>query len=160
MLLLQVSFTSTLRGTFGTTPPQPAHSTTRSTSRPAATTEPRSTKETATSNTHSHSVKGAWAPRGGNKLSETHGLKPSQLSPAAISQKFISGDNFWLEWPTKARSTQLSYILKVLFRDTPFLHFRFQVAGSLVAMWQVGRWHLAKKRELSKCGSGALTSPL
>ena len=30
----------------------------------------------------------------------------------AISQKFISGFNFWLQCPTKVRSTQLSYILK------------------------------------------------
>ena len=37
----------------------------------------------------------------------------------AISQKIISGYNFWLERPTKTRSTHLSYILKALSKDTP-----------------------------------------
>ena len=96
MLLLQVSFTSTLRGTFGTTPPQPAHSTTRSTSRPAATTEPRSTKETATSNTHSRSVKGAWAPRGGNKLLPSQKAKQKQFANRAV-KKSESGIGWWRE---------------------------------------------------------------
>ena len=36
-----------------------------------------------------------------------------------ISQKTIFGHNFWLECPTKVISTQLSYILNALFRDTP-----------------------------------------
>ena len=54
----------------------------------------------------------------------------------AISQKMISGYNFWLECPTKVRSTQLSYIFKALFRDTPLAH-SFCNSGS---RWQVARW--------------------
>ena len=100
MLLLQVSFTSTLRGTFGTTPPQPAHSTARSTSRPAATTEPKSTKETATSNTHSRSVKGAWAPRGGNKLLPSNKAKQKQFANWAVkkSESDVEGRREWRWW--------------------------------------------------------------
>ena len=62
-------------------------------------------------------------------------------------QNTIFGHNFWLECPTKVISTQLSYILNALFRDTP-LAYSFstsggQVAGGHVATWprgQVARW--------------------
>ena len=45
----------------------------------------------------------------------------------------------------KVISTQLCYILKALFRDTP-LAYSFctsggQVAGGQVARWPGGRWH-------------------
>ena len=60
-----------------------------------------------------------------------------------ISQKIISGYNFWLECPTKVRSTQLSHIFKALIRATPLAHrfcisgSRWQVAGGQVVRWQV-----------------------
>ena len=40
-----------------------------------------------------------------------------------ISQKTIFGHNFWLECPRKVISTQLSYILNALFRDTLLAYF-------------------------------------
>ena len=49
----------------------------------------------------------------------------------AISQKLISGYNFWLECPTKVRSTQLSYIFKALFRDTPLAYNFFRTTCHL-----------------------------
>ena len=49
----------------------------------------------------------------------------------AISQKMISGYNFWLECPTKVRSTQLSYIFKALFRDTPLAYNFFRTTCHL-----------------------------
>ena len=44
-------------------------------------------------------------------------------------QNTIFGHNFWLECPTKVISTQLSYILKALFRDTP-LAYSFCTSGA------------------------------
>ena len=41
------------------------------------------------------------------------------LSRSFIISKMISDHNFGLECPTKVMSMQLSYILKVLFMDTP-----------------------------------------
>ena len=77
-------------------------------------------------------------------------------------QNTIFGHNFWLECPTKVISTQLSYILNALFRDTPhaysFCTSGGQVAGGHVATWQVARWQLAGK-EHSKCSSAALKLP-
>ena len=55
----------------------------------------------------------------------------------AISQKTIFGHNFWRECPTKVISTQLSYILNALFRDTPL---------ALVFAFQVARWQVARKK--------------
>ena len=49
----------------------------------------------------------------------------------------MSGFNFWLECPTKVRSTQLSYIFKALFRDTP-LAYNFFRATCHMDTWPPG----------------------
>ena len=43
----------------------------------------------------------------------------------------VSGYNFWLECPTKVRLTQLSYIFKALFRDTPLAYNFFRTTCHL-----------------------------
>ena len=54
----------------------------------------------------------------------------------------VSGYNFWLVCPTKVRSTQLSYIFKALFRDTPLAYnFFVPPATCRLATWPPG--HLA-----------------
>ena len=64
------------------------------------------------------------------------------------------GHNFWLESPTKVRLTQLSYILKAVFRDTPLA---YSFSGGQVARWpggQVARWQVAggTKETIGKWG--------
>ena len=59
-----------------------------------------------------------------------------------ISQKMISCYNFWLECPTKVRSTQLSYIFKALFRDTPLAYNFFHTTCHLPPVtWPPGTWN-------------------
>ena len=58
--------------------------------------------------------------------------------------KMISDHNFGLECPTKVVSTQLSYILKALFMDTPLAYNLCssdgQVADGQMARWPGDRW--------------------
>ena len=72
------------------------------------------------------------------------------------------GHNFWLECPTKVISTQLSYILKALFSDTPLAYFFVPPA-----IWQPGNLaicHLAtwsaKTRDPCTGPKGHLGPPL
>ena len=58
----------------------------------------------------------------------------------AISQNTIFGHNFWLECPTKVISTQLSYILNALFRDTPLAYFFRHTCSCHLATCHLATW--------------------
>ena len=62
-------------------------------------------------------------------------------------RKLISGQNFWLECLTDLRSTSLSYIFNVLFRDTPLGHvFCVQPNSQIANIWLTEAEKSQKKR--------------
>ena len=72
----------------------------------------------------------------------------------AISLKMISGYNFWLECPTKVRSTQLSYIFKALYREfSKFQNFRLVNRPNIhiIHVWSVNYLQFGWKLWFTLC---------